>query len=311
MRIGIDVDGTLTNLVDRVISYGQEYEIENNLDAGVKNPLTDYYENAFEWGSEVGKKFWRDNLKIISNTSPRPLCKKYLDLLKKKGFEIYIVTARKDEEFNGDAKSFTVKWLKKHKLPFDKVLTNCSNKGQVCKENNIDFFLDDLPFNCDSTASAGVKTFMMYNIMSENYSNKDVTKVYSFVDFYSNIIKLTEGEPKFRTYIFTIDKKPYKRIKKGLKTVDFRINDLRKNKIKVHDRVIFRENQNSKKEIYGEVVETKTAKTFADIIKYFGKENCGFQNKTIEEADKIMHRFYSEEEIKNNGVVGIRFKINE
>ena len=37
MRIGIDIDGTLTNIVDSVIAYGQEYELINNLNDGILN----------------------------------------------------------------------------------------------------------------------------------------------------------------------------------------------------------------------------------------------------------------------------------
>ena len=43
MRIGIDIDGTLTNLVDRVVAYGQEYELENNLPFGTNTDIDNMF----------------------------------------------------------------------------------------------------------------------------------------------------------------------------------------------------------------------------------------------------------------------------
>jgi uncharacterized HAD superfamily protein len=130
MRIGIDIDGTLTNIVDSVIAYGQEYELENNLPEGIANPRSDFIQTAFEWGSEIGSKFWKENFSKINQVDPRPLTKKYLDKLCEEGHEIYIITARTDRELK-DPKKISIKWLRKHKLPFDKIFVNAENKGEV------------------------------------------------------------------------------------------------------------------------------------------------------------------------------------
>ena len=310
MRIGIDVDGTLTNLVDSVIAFGQEYELENNLPSGVKNPNTDFYELAFTWGQEVGKKFWADNFSKINDISPRPLVRKYLEKLREKGHEIFIITARTYEEFSDPVK-FTKKWLDKHKIPYDKVIANASNKGKVCKENNVEIFLDDLPKNCDSTSSVGVKTFMMHNITSANYINPNVKIIYSFVEFYKEVIKITEKEHPNKTYILNLTKKPYKKIKKGLKTVELRVNDIRRNKIKKDDHLVFRLKNKPNKQIYAKVVDTKTFYSFKDLISYYGKTECGFAKKSIDEANRIMLRFYTQEEINKYGVIGIKFELTK
>ena len=308
MRIGIDVDGTLTNLVDSVIAFGQEYELENNLQGGVKNPHTDFYELAFSWGQEIGKKFWKQNFNKINDISPRPLVRKYLEKLRDKGHEIYIVTARNYEEFTDPVKS-TTKWLNKHKIPYNKVIANASNKGQVCKDNNIEVFFDDLPKNCDSTSAAGVKTFMMHNISSYNYNNPDVKILYSFVEFYKEIVKLTEKESVNKTYVLNTSKKQYAKIKKGIKTVDLRLNDIRRTNIKTDDYIVFRLNNKPNKQLYAKVVDVRDFYSFKDLISYYGKSSCGFAKKSVDEANKIMLRFYTKEEVKKYGVVGIKFEL--
>lgn len=310
MRIGIDVDGTLTNLVERVIAYGQEYEFENNLPFGITNPQTDYYALAFEWGDKVGKKFWRDSFNKINSTEPRALAKKYLDLLHDKGHEIYIVTARSYEEFDDPVK-YTTKWLKKHKIPFDKVIANANDKGKVCKENNIEVFIDDFAKNCDSTSAAGVKTFMMYSSLSETYHNPLVKKVYSFVEFYREVIKLSEEESKYKTYVINVSKKPFKKIKSGQKTVELRLNDLRRNNIQKGDTIVFRLDNKPKKQVVATVLNTKKFYSFKDLISYYGKTKCGFQKKSIDQANAIMKRFYSDEEIKELGVIGFEFELKK
>lgn len=310
MRIGIDVDGTLTNLVDRVIAYGQEYELENNLSFGLKNPKTDYYALAFNWGNEIGSKFWRDCFNKINNTEPRALAKKYLDLLREKGHEIYVVTARNYEEFEDPVK-YTIKWLKKHKIPFDKVIANADDKGKVCKENNIEVFFDDNPRNCDSTSAAGVKTFMMYSFLSETYDNPAVKIVYSFVEFYREILKLNEEESEFKTYVINISKKPFKKIKLGHKTVDLRLNDLRRNNIKAGDTIVYRVDKKPKKQIVVTVLNSKKFYSFKDLISYYGKDKCGFQKKTVDQANAIMKRFYSDKEINELGVIGFEFELKK
>lgn len=310
MRIGIDIDGTLTNLVDRVIAYGQEYELENNLPFGLSNPNTDYFSLAFEWGNVIGKKFWRDSFNKINSTAPRALAKKYLDLLHEKGHEIYVVTARSYEEFS-DPYAYSKKWLKKYKIPFDKLIVNASNKGAVCEENHIEAFLDDNPINCDSTSAAGVKTFMMHNFLAENYNNPAVKKVYSFVEFYREIIKLSEAESQYKTYVINVSKKPFKKIKTGQKTVDLRLNDIRRNNIKAGDTIVFRSNNNPNKQVVATVLNSKKFFSFKDLISYYGKDKCGFEKKSIDQANNIMKKFYTESELKELGVIGFEFQLKK
>jgi ASC-1-like (ASCH) protein len=203
------------------------------------------------------------------------------------------------------------KWLKKHKIPFDKVIANASNKGQICKENNIEAFLDDNVKNCESTSGAGVKTFMMYSALTEGYNNPLVKRIYSFVEFYREIIKLAEQEEISKTYVVNVGIKPYKKIKNGKKTVDLRLNDLRRNNIKVGDKIVFRLN-NSTKQLVAKVLDAKKFNDFPDLINYYGREKCGFLKKTVEQASVIMRKFYKDEEIKKLGVIGFEFElINE
>jgi ASC-1-like (ASCH) protein/uncharacterized HAD superfamily protein len=307
MRIGIDIDGTLTNIVDSVIAYGQEYELENNLEEGIANAKSDYIETAFEWGTEIGSKFWRENFAKINQVGPRPLTKKYLDKLREEGHEIYIITARSKEELK-DPEAISVKWLKKHKVPFDKIFVDIYNKGQLCKEQGVDLFIDDLPRNLDSTLDHGIKTFVMNSVTNENYKREGVIRVYSFVDFYRQIKKMSQDPNVPKTYVMNVNKKYYRKLKSETKRVELRLNDIRRHKIKENDIINFRLDGNPKKYFFARVKRVSNYKNFVDLVKAEGKERCGFENKTIEQVDNIMHRFYTEDEIKKYGVVAIEIE---
>ncbi|MDD4110459.1 MAG: hypothetical protein PHS54_02780 [Clostridia bacterium] len=316
MRIGIDIDGTLTNIVDSVIAYGQEYELENNLKEGIANPKSDFIQTAFEWGTEIGNRFWRENFVKINQVEPRPLTKKYLDKLHNEGHEIIIITARSDEELKTPEK-ISIKWLKKNKLPFDKIVVNANDKGKVCKENNIDVFIDDLPRNIDRVVSTGIKTFIMNSVTNEHFNIKGVTRVYSFVDFYRHIKKMSqtgkkpeiEGMPK--TYAMNVNKIFYKKLKRGDIKIELRLNDIRRQNIKKNDTINFKLDTNPKKSFFAKVERTKKYKNFIELLQKEGLENCGFRVKSIQQADSIMKRFYSQEEIQKLGVIAIEIKLKK
>lgn len=304
MRLGIDIDGTLTNIVDSVIAYGQEYELENNLEEGITNPNSDLIQAAFEWGTEIGSKFWRQNFPKINQVEPRALTKKYLDKLVDEGHEIYIITARSSSELK-DPKKISVKWLKKHKIPFEKIFVNAENKGLICKQNNVDLLVDDLPKNIDSALSYGIKAFVMNSVTNENYNKKGVTRVYSFVDFYRRIKEMSEIEDSLKTYVMNVHKKFFKKLKSGKTKIELRLNDIRRRKIKAKDIIKFRVDNNPNKYFYAKVKRVSYYKNFVDLLNKEKLHNCGFKGKTIQQADNIMHKFYTKEEIQKYGVAAI------
>lgn len=307
MRIGIDIDGTLTNIVDSVIAYGQEYELENNLGDGILNPRSDYIKTAFEWGTEIGNKFWRENFMKINQVEPRPLTKKYLNKLHAEGHEIFIITARSDEEL-GDAKKISIKWLKKHKIPFDHIFVNAQNKGALCKEHKIDVFIDDLPRNIDSAMDYSVRTFIMNSVTNENFNREGVKRVYSFVDFYREIKRLLDSPKTPKTYVMNVLKKYFRKIKNESKTIEVRVNDIRRREIKSGDIIKFIQNNKTNKYVYVKVKKITKYNNFIDLFMAEGVDKTGHKGSKIEQADSIMRRFYTDNEIIKNGVIAIEIK---
>jgi len=189
MNIGIDIDQTLTNLDEFIIAYGQFFDYQNNL-----NKLTDIYGDStrskFNWGEQIDTEFWHKYVFEINNQiQPRPLAKQVIDMLIKDGHKIYFVSSRAPNYWINPYK-VTYKWLKKYKIKFEKLIVNQKNKLAVCKQYNIEMFLDDREQHVESLFKNGIKCFLFDNFYNKNFNNPDIPRVYSFPDFYIKVKKL-------------------------------------------------------------------------------------------------------------------------
>ncbi len=98
---------------------------------------------------------------------------------------------------------------------------------------------------------------------------------------------------------------PFEMIKGGKKTIELRLYDEKRQKIKVGDKILFTNNTT------GETLNTTVVKlhrydSFAELYKNLPLLQCGY---TVENVDKAtpadMERYYSVEEQERYGVVGI------
>ena len=98
----------------------------------------------------------------------------------------------------------------------------------------------------------------------------------------------------------------FSKIKYGKKDIELRLNDQKRQMIKVGDIIVFTNNL-SKEEVRCEVIALHHFKSFEELYNAFDKTRFGYLPE--EEASyKDMERFYLKEEIKKYGVVGIEIK---
>lgn len=175
MRIGIDIDNTLTDVKDKLndaaynyaISLGIDIKKGNNIDEDNNNDGKTY-QNAFRFSDDELKYFLKDIQENIINAAiPRDNVKEVIDKLKGLGNEIIIVTAR-DFEFHDDPYKLSKDWLDKNNIYFDKLIVNAREKASVCKEENIDIFIDDQLKNCLNISNMGIKTIMLTDKVINN-----------------------------------------------------------------------------------------------------------------------------------------------
>ena len=118
MRIGIDIDDTLTNIKEEmtkaVFKYAESLNkniVNEDLEINDKHNNGSFYQRKFNFTYEELKYFLGTiQEKITNNAIPRPYCVDIIKQLHNDGNEIYIITAR-DSEFHDNPYLQSELWI--------------------------------------------------------------------------------------------------------------------------------------------------------------------------------------------------------
>lgn len=190
MKIGIDLDGVLTDIEKFQIDDGSAFFIKER-NKHLENAKGYTTSEIFEVVDEEEGAFWLKATYYFKEP-PRKFASEVVNLLKKEGHEIYIITNRvADLTYSTipkeQMKKIVEKWLKKHKIKFDKLVFSSGTKVKEIKENNIDIMIEDSPQKT-LEISKHCKVFCYdarYNSQIKN--NKNITRVFSWYDIYDKI----------------------------------------------------------------------------------------------------------------------------
>lgn len=197
MRIGIDIDDTMTNIKDKLTNAAIQYAKSLNKDVqNIDYNIVDIYNNGniyqklFNFNYEELKYFLGTiQEEITNNAIPRENCVEVINKLHNDGNEIYIVTAR-DNEFHKDPYLQSKKWLEKHQIYYDKLIVNARDKGKACIENNIDLLIDDSISNCLKVNNLGIASITIGSKNDKEIKNFDNwLEIYEYIKNH-NIIKI-------------------------------------------------------------------------------------------------------------------------
>lgn len=104
-----------------------------------------------------------------------------------------------------------------------------------------------------------------------------------------------------------LNNEPFNSIKSGTKTIEMRLYDEKRRLIKIGDIIEFT-NRVTEEKICVDVVKLHIFNNFNELYKYFDKVLLGY-NKNEEANPNDMIKYYSKEEQKEYGVVGIEIKL--
>ncbi len=99
---------------------------------------------------------------------------------------------------------------------------------------------------------------------------------------------------------------PFKKISDETKTIEMRLYDEKRKKVKVGDLIEFTNVLNSEK-LITRVINLYMYKDFDELYKNHDKVSIGY-NEDEEASPSDMSMYYSDEDIKKHGVVGIKIK---
>ena len=100
-----------------------------------------------------------------------------------------------------------------------------------------------------------------------------------------------------------LNENPFERMKNGTKTIEFRLNDEKRKKIKIGDKITFSKLPGLCEKLTVEVLELYNADTFENLfLKLYN------DSKIAIEKEKVMHVIYYEAKENEFGVIGIQNK---
>ena len=124
---------------------------------------------------------------------------------------------------------------------------------------------------------------------------------------YDGLIIARKVNDFMTTHQLKLAAEPFNAIISGNKTIESRLYDAKRQKIQIGDRIIFTNRDNSEQTVATEVVGLLRYATFRDLFSHNNPRKFGGDN--VEWLENQISEFYSIEDQKIYGVIGIEFRV--
>ena len=189
MRIGIDIDGVLTDIEQWQLDCGGKFF--SKLNKSVVNK--DGYEitEIFNISDELDSQFWNEYLyEYVTKEPSRKYASEVIKKLKDSGNEIYIITARyltdRNTEDGQRMRQIVIDWLKQQNIIYDEIIFAPEDKLQICLENNIDVMIEDKVANIEKI-STRLPVICFHAGYNKHCKNDNIYRAYTWYDIYNLI----------------------------------------------------------------------------------------------------------------------------
>ena len=183
MRIGIDVDNTITDTLVVMKQYCKKYNdevVKRNLSMNGKGFAAG---NLYDWTNEERQNFF-DNIlpEVFSRVEPKKNAQEIIQKLKQENNEIYIITARTKVK---EPYKLTQEMLRKYGINYDELVIQ-KDKKQYCIDNQIDLLIDDEPQNINSVSEI-IPVIVFEAVHNEECNGNNIIKVKTWNEAYEAI----------------------------------------------------------------------------------------------------------------------------
>ncbi len=179
MRIGIDIDDTITNTWQTLMPI-----LSKRFNITFDKESLPYHHQLKELISiDEYYKITREYEDILKNVPIKENVSNIINKLKEEGNEIIFITAR-GKGYN-DPYTATKEYLEKNNILYDKLIINSWNKANICKEEKIDLFIDDSYKHCKEVSKLGIEVIMIktnYNKNNQEFNLiEDWESIYKYI----------------------------------------------------------------------------------------------------------------------------------
>lgn len=186
MRIGIDIDNTITNTLPILKEYCKRYNdtvVKRNLKMH-EDGVASY--NLYDWTPEENQDFCNKYLEeIVLQAEVKENAREIIQELKDVGHTIYIISARAVPEFKTPYET-TEKFLKEKEIVYDKLLVGKREKKSFCIENDIEVLIDDEPQHIIQMAEF-IPVLVFDAIYNKQCKGTNILRVYDWIDIAQTI----------------------------------------------------------------------------------------------------------------------------
>lgn len=189
MRIGIDIDGVLTDIEQWQLDCGGKFF--SKLNKSVVNKDSYEITEIFNVSDELDSQFWNEYLyEYVTKEPSRKYASEVIKKLKDSGNEIYIVTARyltdRNTEDGQRMRKIVIDWLEQENIVYDKIVFAPEDKLQICLENNIDVMIEDKVENIEKI-STRLPVICFHAGYNKHCKNDNIYRAYTWYDIYNLI----------------------------------------------------------------------------------------------------------------------------
>lgn len=189
MRIGIDIDGVLTDFERWQLDTGSKFFSKYNKTIVNHNGYT--VREVFDVSKNLSSEFWNEHLYgYATDELARKYASEIIKKLKNENNEIFIITARfltdKDTEEGNKMRKIVIKWLENQKIPYDKIIFSPEDKIEICLANNIDLMIEDCVNNINKISEV-IPVICFHAGYNKDCKGKNIYRAYSWYDIFSII----------------------------------------------------------------------------------------------------------------------------
>ena len=194
MKIGLDIDGVILNSENEIRLKAELYDLIELNGKGVSHPNEFLEGDRYDWSKEELDTFREKYFLGISNNSyPMPGAKQVIDMLRKDGHKLVIITARGITI--KEMKQAAINKFKEYNLEFDQYFWEEESKLDICKKENIEVMIDDKASICKSTSENKIKTLYFRDVNREKLEENEYLKeVNNWGEIYRYIYNLNMEE---------------------------------------------------------------------------------------------------------------------
>ena len=192
MRLGVDIDDTIALTNEKLIETAIRYDNEVLGGRGFRDKDAYKFVEMFYWDKTNVNNFFtyvrKSNFFLELDVIDGAL--EYLNKLFDEGNEIYFITYRSGKD--KIVYEMTRDWLSNKGFKYNKLFMDGSNKGMICKNNQIDLFIDNSYEHIESANMYGIPSILFNTIYNKDIP--DVNRKYNWEEIYNYVKEVSDGK---------------------------------------------------------------------------------------------------------------------